>query len=158
MSTSPHASSGPRGEFITRADLPRLRTLAAQAAADSPQAKLGLSISADTSTKTTPRAGIPRKTITDKLGVPEDATDAQALAALDARLAGKKQSAATASATSRHQSADEALYGSVYGESTAEAATPAEDALYAAYTGTASTTPAAAARDEDELWARVMGS
>lgn len=104
-----------------------------------------------------PRAGIPRKTLTDKLGVPENASDAEALAALDAKLAAKKQSTAQKPAQAQ-QSADDALYGSVYGESIPEPPTAAEDALYAAYTGTAPVIPAAPPRDEDDLWARVMGA
>ncbi|WP_067194941.1 hypothetical protein [Microbacterium sp. XT11] len=84
-----------------------------------------------------PRAGIPRKTLTDKLGVPESATDADVLAALDAKLAAKKQSTGQTPARAQ-QSADDALYALAGWDTPAEAAPAARDAdaaLYAAAWG-----------------------
>lgn len=81
--------------------------------------------------RTTARATsrITRKDFTDRLGLPEDATNAQFLAALDERLAARQ---------------------------TAAAPSP-EDALYARVTGQASNphAPSADAAD-DALWARLF--
>lgn len=67
---------------------------------------------------------VTRKDFTDRLGLPEDATNTQFMAALDARLAGRPASA---------QSDEDALYARVTGHTTEAAPSPvnmSDDALW----------------------------
>ncbi|MDU0325296.1 hypothetical protein RWH43_00870 [Microbacterium sp. KSW2-21] len=70
-------------------------------------------------------SSVTRKDFTDRLGLPEDATNAQFMAALDARLTGRPAAAA--------ESAEDALYARVTGQATAPTPAPVnmtDDALW----------------------------